>query len=285
MELRPTETSPTMLAQYETLFAECFPGASHLNTAYLTWLYRDNPAGTVVGFDAWEGDALAAHYVCIPCDAVLNGNPARLLLSLNTATAPAFQGKGLFTRLADATYQHAASHGFDAVYGVANANSTPGFIRKLGFDLLTPLDAKVGVGHLPTIEHAGDIRPQALFHRLWSRNALSWRLGSPVRPYQLVRSGHRIAAWTPTGRAGIAAWAEPMLSESLSESLPSPPPRIHLQLGLIPESMKVKSLRWFDIPRRARASPLNLIFRPLQSGVSAPPRDAILFGQLDFDAF
>lgn len=285
MELRPTETSPIMLAKYEALFTECFPGASHLNTDYLTWLYRDNPAGTVVGFDAWEGDALAAHYVCVPVDAVLNGNPARLLLSLNTATAPAFQGKGLFTRLADATYQHAASHGFDAIYGVANANSTPGFIRKLGFDLLTPLDAKVGIGPLPMVDDTGSLRQQALFHRLWRRDALSWRLGSPARPYQLVRSGQRIAACTATGRAGIAAWAEPMLETPLSESLPSPPTRIHLQLGLIPETMKVKGLRWFDIPDRFRASPLNLIFKPLQSGVSAPPRDAILFGQLDFDAF
>lgn len=285
MELRPTETNTTMLAKYEALFAECFPSASHLNTAYLAWLYRDNPAGTVVGFDAWEGDVLAAHYACVPADTMLNGNSARLLLSLNTATAPAFQGKGLFTRLAGATYQHAASQGFDAVYGVANANSTPGFVRKLGFDLLTPLDAKVGIGPLPVTKDTSGIRQQARFHHLWSRATLSWRLRSPARPYQLVRSGQRVAAWTATGRAGIAAWAEPMLEDPIPESLPSPPPRIHLQLGLIPETMKLKSLRWFDIPNRLRTSPLNLIFKPLQSGVSAPPRDAILFGQLDFDAF
>lgn len=284
MELRQSETNPVMLAKYEALFAECFPSASHLNASYLAWLYRDNPAGTVVGFDAWEGDALAAHYVCIPANAILNGKPARLLLSLNTATAPAFQGKGLFTRLAEATYQHAASQGFDAVYGVANANSTPGFIRKLGFDLLTPLDAKVGIGHLPMVE-GESVGQHALFHRLWNRDTLSWRLGNPIRPYQLVRSGHRVAAWTPTGRAGIAAWAEPVLTEPTQARLPTAPTRMHLQLGLIPDAMKLRSLRWFDVPHRLRASPLNLIFRALQPGISAPPRGAILFGQLDFDAF
>ena len=124
MELRPSSPHGPLLSQYQALFASCFPDATHLDAQYLSWLYGDNPAGPVIGFDAWDGDVLAAHYVCVPAAAMLHGKPSRVLLSLNTATAPSHQGKGLFTKLANATYDRGAELGFDAVYGVANANSS-----------------------------------------------------------------------------------------------------------------------------------------------------------------
>lgn len=284
MELRPSATNGQLLAQYQNLFASCFPDAKHLDAAYLSWLYQANPAGQVVGFDAWDGDVLAAHYVCVPADACLHGKPARVLLSLNTATAPAYQGKGLFTKLACATYDRGAEQGFDAVYGVANANSTPGFLKKLGFDLLTPLDAVIGVGNLPytSIKAA---REASSFHRQWDQAALEWRLRNPARPYRMVRSGARACAQADTGRVGLHAWAEVEDLQADPRTLPSASWGLRLHLGLTPKSARTRGAGWFDVPDRFRSSPLNLIFKPLAASTTPPRPGSILFTQLDFDAF
>lgn len=284
MELRPSSPDGPSLSQYQALFASCFPDAAHLDAHYLSWLYGANPAGSVVGFDAWDGDVLAAHYVCVPAAAMLHGKPSRVLLSLNTATAPTHQGKGLFTKLANATYGRGAELGFDAVYGVANANSTPGFVKKLGFELLTPLDAAVGAGRLP-LTSISAARAAAEFHRDWSPAALEWRSRNPARPYRVVRSGDRICAQAVTGRPGLKAWAELDDGNEKSLRLPSASLGLHLHLGLIPDAARTRKVGWLDVPSRFRASPLNLIFKPLAGGVNAPGRGAIFFGQLDFDAF
>jgi GNAT superfamily N-acetyltransferase len=172
MTFSPVRTDDAALAQYGALFAACFPGANKYTPQYLKWQYADNPDGPVVGFDAWDGERLAAHYVCVPARARVAGEDVRVLLSLNTATHPDYQGKGLFTKLAAMTYNAGAEQGFDAVYGVANANSTPGFLRKLDFQLVRPLEARVGIGGIGNGKAAG--RPAA-FERLWSDAALPAR--------------------------------------------------------------------------------------------------------------
>ncbi|ALN59577.1 hypothetical protein GLE_4236 [Lysobacter enzymogenes] len=282
MEIRPVGTDAAALASYEALFRACFPGAGHLNAAYLQWLYARNPAGTVIGCDAWEGERLAAHYVCVPAQAVVNGRAMRTMLSLNTATHPDFQGKGLFTRLADATYQLGEQAGIGAVYGVANANSTPGFLRKLGFALVRPLDARVGFGR---IERAAPVAAADGFRRDWSQAALEWRIANPQRAYRLVRAGDgAIGAEAATGKPGLLAWDELALPAGMPSPARSPAWAMRLHLGLRPGGGRPQGL-WFEIPQRLRPSPLNMIFRPLAEGVAVPAADSVRLGQLDFDAF
>lgn len=282
MEMLPVEVTPEKLAAYRALFARCFPSADHLGADYLTWLYADNPAGTAIGYDAWSDGRLAAHYVCIPADASIDGRSVRVMLSLNTATDPDFQGRGLFTRLAEATYALGAAQGIEAVYGVANANSTPGFLRKLGFTLVRPLDALVGLGRLCAHERDGDVA----FRRRWSEATLRWRVSNPARPYRLAALGDgRMAALASTGWPGLRAWDEidtppGMRPPSSGIYLPT----VHLHLGLRPASWSRRST-WMPIPHRLRPSPLNMIFRPLAPGVRAPAADSVVLGQLDFDAF
>src|SRR6478609_3886385 len=117
MDFKPIAVDDAHLTRLGQLFRAAFPTAHHLDAGYLRWLYRDNPSGHVVGFDAFEGDVLAAHYACVPAEVRWKGNQVRALLSLNTATHPNFQGKGLFSQLATATFDHAAQSGFTLVYG------------------------------------------------------------------------------------------------------------------------------------------------------------------------
>jgi len=179
MQFVPIGFDQQTLAEYSALFSACFPSTNKFTPAYIAWLYVRNPDGNAFGFDAREDGVLAAHYVCIPAQARIDGRTVRVLLSLNTATHPRFQGQGLFTKLAAMTFDAAAGAGFEGIYGVANANSTPGFIRKLGFQLVRPLDALVGVGRTGAVDDRA--RPCA-FERLWTTQALDWRCANPDNP-------------------------------------------------------------------------------------------------------
>lgn len=291
MEIRACSTAAPDLDRQVALFAACFPAATHLDEPYLRWLYAGNPQGDVVGMDAWEGGRVVAHYACVPVRARVGGVERRVLLSVNTATHPAHRGRGWFTRLAEATFRVAHEQGFHGVYGVANAQSTPGFLRHLGFSLLSPLDARLGFG---AIDSAPPRESQALssFHRVWSADELRWRADNPHRRFRWHRPRPgTIAASAATGRWGVRAWAE--LPDPVSDHGPSddaaiaasPVPRApRLHLGLRPRRGKAPRGIWLDVPTFLRPSPLNLIYRPL-TGEPAPEPDAIFFGVLDFDAY
>lgn len=265
---------------YVQLFAECFPGTEKFSRDYLDWLYARNPDGQVVGFDAREDGRLAAHYVCIPARAQIGSEEVRVLLSLNTATHPDYQGKGLFTKLAELTYSEGAAQGYDCVYGVANANSTPGFTRKLKFQLVGPLRACVGFGRLG-IEFA-DAPPQ--FRRIWSADALAWRCASPVNHVIARPSGSRTTILAPALLGGVCMAAAEIIEAAptgVKGGFISP---LRLFIGLVPTAWQRPAL-FLDIPDRLRPSPLNLIYRSLSGRVEALDPDAVFFTFLDFDAY
>lgn len=282
IELRPVEFGSSALARYSELFAACFSPQPKFGHAALHWLYASNPDGQVVGFDAFDGDQLAAHYVCVPARVSVDGAPERGLLSLNTATHPRWQGKGLFTQLAGRTYEAAAAAGYGCVYGVANANSTPGFVRKLGFQLVAPLRAMLGVGGLGF--DADSCIAAARFSRVWTPETLRWRCANPVNPVA-TRLGHDgTRCYYAKGPAPfVPAYAELPRGDGPSTSAPGVAPA-RLYLGLTPAGSEgLRSYR--DIPGRLRPSPLNLIFKDLTSSQRVLDADRVFFSFLDFDAY
>lgn len=280
MDFRPVETTPEALARYEQLLLACFPGSDKFKPAYLSWLYDQNPDGKVVGYDAWEGDQLAAHYVTVPATAHVAGEDTKVLLSLNTATHPDHRGKGLFPKLADATYKAGAEQGFDACYGVANANSTPGFTKKLGFQLIEPLLAKVGFGGLGV--DWDQVRSKAAFRRIWSKESLQWRCDSPVNPVTARNKGKGMSLRTK-GAKGTAAWTE--IGEQFDVQTPGRGPSpMRLFLGLLPQGVGGLGT-YFDIPQRMRPSPLNLIYRSLSGRVATIEPGSVFLTFADFDAY
>lgn len=285
MPLTFQPVDPARLASCEALFRLCFPGAAHLDADYLKWLYADNPDGAVVGFDAWDGPTLAAHYACIPARAVIEGAACRVLLSLNTATAPAYQGQGLFTRLATLTYERAAAEGFRAVYGVANANSTPGFLRKLGFTLVCPLQARLGVGRLfeGDRRNNGNFDPSSLdFRREWSPAALAWRQANPLASVSTRARSGASAFYARTRWPLVTASAELPLP-AVADDGPAPTP-FRVFIGTVPQGLRLRRT-WWPIPEFLKPSPLNLIYRDLQQPGFAPAAERALVSFLDFDAF
>lgn len=278
-QLKPSGTDPAHIQAYVRLLSSVFTGTGKYTAEFLNWQYVLNPDGRVLGFDAWLGDILAAHYVTIPLTATINNQTVRGLLSLNTATDPEHQGKKLFTKLAEETYKRAADEGYKFVVGVANANSTPGFLNKLGFSLITPLDVKLGLGYFQTHEQSG----YSLFRPNWNAEKLAWRLTKPRNNYTVSHNEGRHYVFAPTGVAGIQAQMG-CFSQSLAVDLPERRSLQPLKLWIGHDPQNKQSSKYVMLPGRFKPSPLNLIYLPL-TGTEVPASESIQFSLMDFDAY
>lgn len=278
LAIRPAGTSPDQLAAYSGLLEAVFQ-TGKFSTAALGWRYRDNPAGQVVGADAWDGERLAAHYVTCPLEATVEGRIARGLLSLNTATHPDYQGRGLFTTLAEAAYAHGAAAGYAFVIGVANANSTPGFLKRLAFQHVGRLRAGF-LGLLP--RRLSDAPVQYAGH--WRDELLAWRLANPEGGYIVSRRAGLTRVWARTHLPFVQCAAF-LPDQGDAQGSRDAPVAATLFLGLEPRIDFGAQLFW-SLPERFRPSPLNLIWRPLDD---AAPRTldpgAVALNFLDFDPY
>lgn len=277
LQIRPSGVAPEQLAAYSALLGKVFGDAPKFTPEALAWRYRDDPDGLVVGFDAWDGERLAAHYVTCPTTARIGGASVRGLLSLNTATDPDYAGQGLFTRLARATYEVGAGAGHGFVMGVANANSTPGFLTKLGFQSVAPLEAGLLLRRPRRFAAVG-----ADFRIDWTPRRLAWRLANPATAYGVGDRDGLTVVSAPTHLPLVRCVG--FISEGLAEpggaeGLAS------LFIGLEPR-VDLAALGFLRLPQRLRPSPLNLIYRRLGDPAPQcldPARTAI--GFLDFDPY
>ena len=279
LTVRPAGVEPRQLDAYAKLLGEVFAAPEKFSPEAVAWRYRDNPAGQVVGADAWDGETLAAHYVTCPTEAVIDGKVAKGLLSLNTATHPDYQGRGLFTKLAEAAYAQGAAAGYQFVIGVANANSTPGFLRKLAFQNVGPLHA--GVLASPPRRFA-DVAVQYRAH--WNDELLSWRLANPIGRYAAARRGELLGVWAKTHLPFVHCGAFLPGSLGSATRLSSAPLGFTLFIGLEPR-IALEPGRFLPIPQRLRPSPLNLIWRRLGDAPETLDARGVSLNFLDFDPY
>lgn len=279
-DARRIQVDDAAIDESSVLLRTVWPSDAKFLPPHLKWLYRDNPVGPVVGFNAYDGATLAAHYATVPVEASVDGESLKGLLSLNTATHPSHQGKGHFVRLAQQTYEAAQSEGFAFVVGVANANSTPGFVRKLGFQLVCPLDVRVGIGRL-----GSEVGGATAWRRIWRRESIAWRIAAPTTRYVYRRESRGVVVesgtpW-PLLRAALGYFDEPGLVEEVSR-LPegSLCPRVWMGTG-----REKWPLGYVPLPDRFKPSPLHLIFKRLDGKAGALAAEGIRFQALDFDAY
>jgi GNAT superfamily N-acetyltransferase len=269
MEIRPLGLTTEELQQTAFLLKHVF-GKSHFTANYLKWQYLDNPRGRAIGYNAFFGAEQVAHYTVQPAIFLFNGKEVKGALSLNTVTHPDHQGKGLFRYLADATYNAAREAGARFIIGVANKNSTHGFVNKLGFSLLGPLEAKIGMG-LPK-----ETSMNAEFKRSYSEDDLKWRLSAPGNRYYRSKG----FLFSPSGMPFLHAVIGKAKSNVNVEEK-SFLPLFKLHIGLDCEF----SFSGFPIPEKLKPSPLNLIYKDLTGSDTMPEVGKIKFNLLDFDAY
>ncbi|WP_271765495.1 GNAT family N-acetyltransferase [Aquimarina algiphila] len=275
----PIQTDKTSIKEVTDLLRITFPHAKKYTEAFISWQYIDNPVGEMMGYNAYAGTTLAAHYALMPIKAKIFGKEEKGLLSLNTATHPEHRGKRLFPRLASESYKDAADKGFSFVIGVANAQSTPGFLKKLDFQLIRMLDAKLGWGKIVRTKEDCDLD----YQRSWDEETVQWRISNPELRYNI--KNNRISA--STDRFGIQAILKDFdqsynIADNSTNTLNLRP--FKLWIG-IDNSIHWKKSFYFDIPLKMRPSPLNLIFKDLTDKGRKFDFSKIQFNALDFDAY
>lgn len=256
-------------------------GNDALSPTYLSWQYRANPAGSAIGFNAYLGGELVSHYATIPVAAIIHGSHAKGLLSLNTATDPMHAGKGLFTKLANMTYEAGQAGGFQYVIGVANDNSVFGFTRKLGFASLGTLETRFVLG--APVGRSG--REDPCFQTRWDGPALRWRLSNPKAHYYSASRERSALIYGSSTRFQVllhqTSNAEPLALQPAPLRFRLNP--VKLWLGLDTE------IDWHRtpnvlIPARLRSTSLNLIFKDLQD-LGSLDREQLRFWAIDFDSY
>lgn len=261
---------------FESIYGE----NTKLTYDYLSWFYRDNPAGSVIGFNAFdESNNIIAHYALVPISGCLFGNKSKLVLSVNTATAKTAQGKGLFKKLASLSYDLAKNKGYQGVIGVANQNSTHGFTKSLGFQFVCQLDARVSFF---SPQHVESKSPTDL-KISYSESSLIWRLKNPNAIYNIKSNSY---IYTPTSiffksilmlinkndKFDIFHWPS---NKKISV--------LNLWVGMS-NLISWKGTLNINLPNFLRPAPLNLIFKDLVSDRKINKKN-IHFEAINFDAY
>ena len=283
--IEPIDLTPRGTAASTQLLRLVFPHSRYITEEYLNWEYNLNPVGKAVGFNAWYQGQLAAHYVTQPIVSLIQGEETKGVLSINTATHPEHRGKKLFTTLADATYQRAKELGYAFVIGVSNANSTPGFVRRLGFKLILPLVANLGFGKTNYPQSREDAIIPA-YERMWTKELLNWRLENPAQNYTIREFDDKFIIEGDTGKLGIrvvlGGFDRSLFPEVRTSTRNTINP-LKLWLG-IDNSIDWRNSWYYTIPARFRPSPLNLIFKNLTGCIELDSTD-IKFQAIDFDVY
>lgn len=270
-EFKQTQVNEQCLKAYSDLLSKVFPSTQKYTVDFLRWQYVQNPNGYVVGFDAYVKGQLVAHYVTIPVVYQKNKSLFKGLLSLNTATDPNFQGKGLFTQLAERTYALGQSLGFDFVIGVANQNSTHGFIKKLGFELIAPLDVYLFVGKGSNQNNQPDF-----FSSRLDGDTINWRINNPSNPYKYNNS----FVYSATDKSFIKACLSAVYKVNQADTCR---PFVKMEIGL---NNRPSTLMKLKLPDSLKPSPLNLIFKKLNTAINLDvDKSGLYFELIDFDAY
>lgn len=279
MRLEPLQNSEDELKKTAQLFSRVWPHNRRLDAAYLRWLYTQNPNGKALGFNAYEGEDLLAHYAVTPHMAEIHGELKTSALSLNTAVDERVRGQGLFKKLAEKTYELAAGRGIDHVVGVANAQSTHGFVKSLGFQLVTGLDTRFVMG----APHFRDSVAPLDWRRRWTAGELKWRLSQPHAQYAMQKVDSVIQVTGQTKYAHVIGILKIEREAKLQAAISLPTSAARRPLLWFGKTPYWKHFLSLSMPVWLRPSPFNMIFRDLSGNSRKLSSQALHFEAADFD--
>lgn len=115
-----------------SLFKEVFHKEMPMD--YWQWRFMQNPIRKTFIKLMWHDDKLVGHYAVCPVYLLVDGEQTLTGLSMTTMTHPDYNGKGIFSKLANSLYADAVKlNTLNAVWGFPNINSHAGFIKNLGW--------------------------------------------------------------------------------------------------------------------------------------------------------
>lgn len=121
-------------------FAACFErNGTPRRVEALRWQYFEHPTQKLFVDLAVADGRIGAIYAVQPASVRVRGATRLAAQSVDTLVDADFRGRGLFTKMASSVYQRIDEEGGAFVYGFPNANSAPGFFKKLGWKTLDPV--------------------------------------------------------------------------------------------------------------------------------------------------
>lgn len=232
--------------------------------------YRQNPEGTIISYNAFEGQEMIAHQSFVPEKMLVNGRVVRCLRSMAVVTHPDYRGRGLFAQLTNCAVEEAKRQGYEFIYAVTNENSFPVFIKHCGFSSITQLEVMIGFG-MKVKENGSKV-----FKRYWSAETLNWRLshGKYLRVNKAIIGAYKYGVHTFLGfldEATAKLCQIPVKSFDLG-------PKLYVGLGA-----KVP-ITYIKMPKFVKHSPFNLIYRDLTDGkLPMMTADNVFYQLMDFD--
>ena len=263
------------------LLGKNFNSHNFFSEEYLSWLYFQNPLGEVLGYNAWNGRQLVAHYATIPIKVLRNGVIEKSLLSVNSVTDSNFRRQGLFAELAQNTYNRATKYGYSSVVGVTNKVSTRGFLNTLGFNLICPLEISIGFGNLNI--NLRKLKGTSIFRRDWSSQDIVWRKKNPNKQV-LICKRHTVSSISSRINKLFDAYAEtPFFDKSdhtFADKLVLLKPRVFV--GKLPNYSRNFNL-YYKLPHFLKPAPFNMVYKSLGNIQKPPDKENIFFNFFDFD--
>jgi predicted N-acetyltransferase YhbS len=99
------------------------------------WKFFNSPPKSVMVLVAEDNQtkSIRGHYAVVPIFLNMSGESLLCCQSGDTAVHKEAEGKGLFAKCASLAFETLSNQGYTCVYGFPNANSYPGFARRLGW--------------------------------------------------------------------------------------------------------------------------------------------------------
>jgi GNAT superfamily N-acetyltransferase len=166
LRLANTDDEPAI----RELLAATLPGNPKTDARVMQWQYHDSPYGEAVRW-VWDlAGRIVGCYAALPVPMMIGGTRSKGVISADAATAPDFQGRGLFSRIIEESERYLVSEGIGvvAIFFPAALSMIPRRARGLGWPFRTyilPLNAQWFAERLPVPPGAGRALGSAMFRR------------------------------------------------------------------------------------------------------------------------
>ena len=282
LDIRACEESSEGLEDVAKFLRSIFLKASYLDNRYLEWNYFENPDGRAIALNAYVDNEIIGHLAAIPLRARLFNQEEKGLLITHVGAKQNFKGRGIssmLSQLLNKTIEVATDYNF--LICVANDQSIR-FHQRLDFDYVHMLDAKLGLGS----SARGDDLVDVDFERLWSPEAVQWRLSRPNCLYRIRTRDDVTLIYADSGRLGIQVELGMFPRSQVHMELPilrtvNP---IRLWIGLDP-TRRWQGRPYVNIPKYLLPSPLHFIIQDLNERGRRLHPQRVRFSALDFDAY
>lgn len=267
------DTKEESLIEITRFLQESFPKNKKFTLDFVKWQYADNPLGAMLGFNASIHGRIISHFACLPFNMILFGEERRGLLCINVATSAEHRGRKLFTILGEKSIQLAREKGFDFMIAVPNANSSHAFLKYFGFNLISPLTVKVGLGN--NIYSKAD---SLMCCKSWSENQWLWRLSNPANKYAFDNKNMVFSPISFFAKTLSKKMACGKTSTSSIQNIGWRPLNLYIGLGA-----DTSRGLYFNLPSFIKRPPFNLVFKPLKDIIPTLKKEDIFLQLIDLD--